>query len=160
MPYGIHTVDLLEGLDVMQWAKITVTTSQEASEAVANFLLELLNATGVELKDSDASTVNLIAYYPLDDRVGGRMQRLRNFPFRTANLGNFVTPRQNRLTTRQIRGLGRSVESRFSTAAHRKTHSHHTHVEQRASQRNRRCNSTRSGYGIRDRTTPYHATLT
>lgn len=63
----------------MKWAKITVTTSQEASEAVANFLLESLNATGVELKENDASTVNLIAYYPLDDRVGGRMQRLHNF---------------------------------------------------------------------------------
>ena len=60
------------------WARITVTTSQEASEAVANCLFEL-NATGVELKDNDASTVNLIAYYPLDDRVGARMQRLRDF---------------------------------------------------------------------------------
>jgi ribosomal protein L11 methyltransferase len=62
----------------MNWARITVTTSQEASEAVANCLFEL-NATGVEFKDSDASTVNLIAYYPLDDRVGARMQRLRDF---------------------------------------------------------------------------------
>lgn len=62
----------------MNWAKITVTTSQESSEAVANFLLEL-NATGVEFKETAPSTVNLIAYYPLDDRVGGRMQRLRNF---------------------------------------------------------------------------------
>ena len=60
------------------WARITVTTSQEASEAVANCLFEL-DATGVELKDNDASTVNLIAYYPLDDRVGARMQRLRDF---------------------------------------------------------------------------------
>ena len=62
----------------MNWARITVTTSQEASEAVANLLLEL-NATGVEFKENDTATVNLIAYYPLDDRVGGRMQRLRNF---------------------------------------------------------------------------------
>ena len=62
----------------MDWARITVTTSQEASEAVANLLFEL-NATGVELKDNEASTVNLIAYYPLDDRVGARMQRLRDF---------------------------------------------------------------------------------
>ena len=62
----------------MNWVRIVVTTSQEASEAVANFLLEL-NATGVELKESDASTANLIAYYPSDDRIGGRMQRLRNF---------------------------------------------------------------------------------
>ena len=62
----------------MDWARITVTTAQEASEAVANLLFEL-NATGVELKDNEASTVNLIAHYPLDDRVGARMQKLRDF---------------------------------------------------------------------------------
>ena len=62
----------------MDWARITVTTSQEASEAVANLLFEL-NTTGVELKDNEASTVNLIAHYPLDDRVGARMQKLRDF---------------------------------------------------------------------------------
>ena len=62
----------------MDWARITVTTSQEASEAVANLLFEL-NAIGVEFKDTEASTVNLIAHYPLDDRVGARMQKLRDF---------------------------------------------------------------------------------
>jgi ribosomal protein L11 methyltransferase len=62
----------------MNWARITVTTSPEASEAVANCLFEL-DATGVEFKENDASTVDLIAYYPLDDRVGARMQRLRDF---------------------------------------------------------------------------------
>ena len=62
----------------MNWVRITVTTSQEASEAVANCLFEM-NATGVEFKNNDAPTVNLIAYYPLDDRVGARMQRLRDF---------------------------------------------------------------------------------
>lgn len=61
----------------MDWAQITVTTSQEASEAVANCLFEM-NATGVEFKES-ADNVNLIAYYPLDDRVGARMQKLRDF---------------------------------------------------------------------------------
>ncbi len=62
----------------MDWARITVTTSQEASEAVANLLFEL-SATGVELKDKDTSTVYLIAHYPLDDRVGARMGKLRDF---------------------------------------------------------------------------------
>lgn len=62
----------------MDWARITVTTSQEASEAVANLLFEL-NATGVEFRDTAASTVHLIAHYPLDDRVGARMQKLRDF---------------------------------------------------------------------------------
>ena len=62
----------------MDWAQITVTTSYEASEAVANCLFEM-NATGVEFKEDDTANVRLIAYYPLDDRVGARMQRLRNF---------------------------------------------------------------------------------
>lgn len=61
----------------MDWAKITVTTSQEASEAVANCLFEM-NATGVEFKEN-AANVDLIAYYPLDDRLGARMQKLRAF---------------------------------------------------------------------------------
>lgn len=61
----------------MDWAQITVTTSQEASEAVANCLFEM-NATGVEFKEN-ADNINLIAYYPLDDRVGARMQKLRDF---------------------------------------------------------------------------------
>ena len=61
----------------MDWAQITVTTSQEASEAVANCLFEM-NATGVEFKEN-AANVDLIAYYPLDDRLGARMQKLRDF---------------------------------------------------------------------------------
>lgn len=62
----------------MNWARITVTTSQEASEAVANCLFEM-DATGVEFKENTADSVDLIAYYPLDDRVGARMQKLRDF---------------------------------------------------------------------------------
>ena len=62
----------------MVWARITVTTSHNASEAVANCLFEM-NATGVEFRSLDDTKVNLIAYYPLDDRVGTRMQKLRDF---------------------------------------------------------------------------------
>ena len=62
----------------MDWAKITVTTSHEAAEAVANCLFEM-SATGVEFKETDPHHVQLITYYPLDDRVGARMQKLRNF---------------------------------------------------------------------------------
>ncbi|RKU19694.1 50S ribosomal protein L11 methyltransferase [Candidatus Poribacteria bacterium] len=62
----------------MNWARITVTTSQEASEAVANCLFEM-NAAGVEFKENSDTKVDLIAYYPLDDRVGARMQKLRDF---------------------------------------------------------------------------------
>ena len=62
----------------MDWARITVTTSHDASEAVANCLFEM-SATGVEFKTLDATKVDLIAYYPLDDRVGARTQKLRDF---------------------------------------------------------------------------------
>ena len=62
----------------MNWARITVTTSQEASEAVANCLFEM-QAAGVEFKENATPNVQLIAYYPLDDRVGARMRKLRNF---------------------------------------------------------------------------------
>lgn len=62
----------------MDWARITVTTSHNASEAVANCLFEM-KATGVEFKSINDTKVNLIAYYPLDDRIGTRMQKLRDF---------------------------------------------------------------------------------
>ena len=62
----------------MDWAKITVTTSYDAAEAVANCLFEM-SATGVEFKETETDNVQLIAYYPLDDRVGARMQKLRDF---------------------------------------------------------------------------------
>ena len=62
----------------MNWAKITVTTTHTASEAVANCLLEM-NAIGVELRECPDATTQLIAYYPLDDRVGARVQKLRDF---------------------------------------------------------------------------------
>ncbi len=62
----------------MHWAQITVTTTLEASEAVANFLIEM-DACGVEHKDISDTSTSLIAYYPLDDRVNTRLNKLRNF---------------------------------------------------------------------------------
>ena len=62
----------------MDWARIRVTTSHDASEAVANCLFEM-KATGVEFRSIDDNRVNLIAYYPLDDRLSTRMQKLRAF---------------------------------------------------------------------------------
>ena len=62
----------------MNWARITITTSDDASEAVANYLFEM-DAFGVELKDAADSTTSLIAYYPLDDRVNTRVKKLKDF---------------------------------------------------------------------------------
>ena len=65
----------------MKWAQVTITTSQEASEAVANYLFES-DATGVEIRDNPASnspSVTLISYFPTDDLIGDRVHDLREF---------------------------------------------------------------------------------
>ncbi len=65
----------------MKWAQVTITTSQEASDAVANYLFER-NATGVEIQDSpapNALTVTLISYFPADDLIGAQVHGLREF---------------------------------------------------------------------------------
>ena len=65
----------------MKWAQVTITTSQEASDAVANHLFES-DATGVEIRDNPASnspSVTLISYFPTDDLIGERVHDLREF---------------------------------------------------------------------------------
>ncbi len=62
----------------MNLAQITITTSDEASEAVGNFLFEM-GTHGVELKDSSNNTTSLTAYFPLDDRVDNRIKQIKDF---------------------------------------------------------------------------------
>ena len=62
----------------MNWAQITITTSDEASEAVGNYLFEM-DAHGIELKDLGSSTTVLIAYFPLNDRIDNKIKRLNDF---------------------------------------------------------------------------------
>ena len=78
----------------MKWAQVTITTSQEASDAVANYLFEH-EATGVEIKDSPASnapTITLISYFPTDDLIGARVQDLREFLTNLTQAGIDVEP--------------------------------------------------------------------
>ena len=65
----------------MKWAQVTITTSQEASDAVANYLFER-DATGIEIRDIPSShppSVTLISYFPTDDLIGEQVQNLRDF---------------------------------------------------------------------------------
>ena len=65
----------------MKWAQVTITTSQEASDAVTNYLFER-NATGIEIRDipsSNPPSVTLISYFPTDDLIGEQVQNLRDF---------------------------------------------------------------------------------
>ena len=65
----------------MKWAQVTITTSQEASDAVANYLFEG-DTTGIEIRDNPAPnspSVTLISYFPTDDLIGERVHDLREF---------------------------------------------------------------------------------
>lgn len=62
----------------MHWAQITITTSDEASEAVGNYLFEL-DAHGIELKDFGDSLTALIAYFPFDDCIDSRIKKINTF---------------------------------------------------------------------------------
>lgn len=65
----------------MKWAQVEVTISREASEAVSHQLFDL-NALGVEIQDAQSpasSSETLIAYFPMDDLVGDRVQKVQRF---------------------------------------------------------------------------------
>lgn len=62
----------------MNWAQITITTSEEASGAVGNYLFDM-GTHGIEVKASDNSTTALIAYFPLDDRIDTRVKKIKAF---------------------------------------------------------------------------------
>ena len=65
----------------MKWAQVKITTSQEASDAVANYLFER-DATGIEIRDNlppNSPSVTLISYFPADDLIGERVHDLREF---------------------------------------------------------------------------------
>ena len=62
----------------MNWVRFVVTTSTEASDAIANYLFEI-DAIGVELKDITSNTTSIIAYFPLDERVNSRTTKIREF---------------------------------------------------------------------------------
>ena len=73
----------------MKWAQVTITTSQEASDAVANYLFER-DATGIEIRDtlsSSSPSVTLISYFPTDDLIGEQVQDLRDFLARLTQVG-------------------------------------------------------------------------
>ena len=86
----------------MKWAQVTITTSQEASDAVANYLFER-NATGIEIRDipsSNPPSVTLISYFPTDDLIGEQVQNLRDFLASLIQMGIDTHPAQ--VTLRSI----------------------------------------------------------
>ena len=77
----------------MRWAQLTVETSQEAVDAVANYLFEL-NANGIEFKEEPTSSdaaVKLISYFRMDAFVSDCVQAVKGFLTQLPEFG--VNPR-------------------------------------------------------------------
>lgn len=70
----------------MNWTQITITTSNEASEAIANYLFDI-DAHGIELKEAANSTTSHIAYFPFDDRIDARVKKISSFLTQLSNCG-------------------------------------------------------------------------
>jgi len=86
----------------MKWAEVSVCASSRADEAVANILIEE-GAGGVAGVDSNGKaevTTTLTAYYPVDDKLESRLNRIRA---RVRALGGFgLGSSRDRITVRQV----------------------------------------------------------
>lgn len=76
---------------VMNWTQITITTSNEASEAVTNYLFDM-DAHGVELQETANSTTSHIVYFPLDDRIDARIKKISTFLTKLPEFGIHPDP--------------------------------------------------------------------
>ena len=77
------------GVSIMRWTQLTVATSQEAVDAVSNYLFEL-NANGIEVKEdstSPQSAVKLISYFRMDDVDSDRVQAVQKFLAQLPEIG-------------------------------------------------------------------------
>ena len=85
----------------MKWTEITITISYEASESVANFLLEL-GANGVIIDDESSQTtkndallpVTLVTHFPTDDLVGTKIEKINTFLKELQTIGLETKPVQ------------------------------------------------------------------
>jgi len=62
----------------MKWIRFTIETSREAEDIISNLLMEM-GAGGVQIEEAgkpDSGEVLLKAYFPLDDKVEGRVREL------------------------------------------------------------------------------------
>lgn len=62
----------------MKWIRITIKTSHEASEAVANQFFEM-QSFGVEIVEDTKNNSLVIAYFTLDDKINSKVNTLRTF---------------------------------------------------------------------------------
>ncbi len=85
----------------MKWAELTVKTNLNASEAISNILISE-GSGGVAssyLPEETNGLVNIIAYYPIDDRLEIRLERIQD---RIAGLSFFgIDPAPADTTIRQ-----------------------------------------------------------
>ncbi len=63
----------------MKWAQINIETSRSAEDALSYLLIEELSSGGVQIEDdmSDPEKIKLIVYFPSDDIVGERINKIK-----------------------------------------------------------------------------------
>ena len=96
----------------MRWVQLTVVTSQEAVDAVANYLFEL-KANGIEFKEDPTSShcaVKLISYFRADDFISGCVQEVERFLTRLPDFG--VNPRPAEVWLEEVEAEDWSVKWR------------------------------------------------
>ena len=101
-----------DDVSIMRWVQLTVVTSQEAVDAVANYLFEL-NANGIEFKDDPTSShcaVKLISYFRADDFISGCVQEVQRFLTRLPGFG--VNPRPAEVWLEKVEAEDWSVKWR------------------------------------------------
>lgn len=82
----------------MKWVQITITTSPEASEAVANQFFEM-QSFGVEIVEDTKTNSLVIAYFTLDDNTNSKVNKLRSFLSKLPEWGIRPNPAKIELKT-------------------------------------------------------------
>lgn len=73
----------------MRWVQVSIETSKSAEDALSYLLIEEMGASGVQIEDdvSNHEKTTMIVYFPSDDIVGERLNKIKQTIDEMRNLG-------------------------------------------------------------------------
>lgn len=73
----------------MRWVQVSIETSKSAEDALSYLLIEEMGASGVQIEDdvSNHEKTTMIVYFPSDDIVGERLNKIKQTIDEIRNLG-------------------------------------------------------------------------
>ena len=143
----------------MRWAQLTVTISHEASEAVANKLFDL-DALGVEIQEAQppsSQSATLVSYFPMDDLVGDRVQKVQRFLDQLPEWGFPSGGASVSLKALQDTDWSEEMALRVSASEDWQSHHYCSDLGRDCTRSVRGADSFRPRHGIWHRTTSDHA---